>query len=733
MILAMSTLEADVSQGLTAQGLEVDEERGGLLVRAEPGGSPTSVWINEAERIVRAERVIAYPVDDYSESLGQALDWLNANRAGVSYSFQEAQRAVVGRTAWSSPNRTPAPGQLHLLIALLDRAKGRDGPALSRIAEGEGSWDDVAEGEDVREAGADGAVGERSDPLTLRFTTSRFDPEELMREPATQPAAASGWVEPPTRAIQELSTRNTLDAETQNLRPEDLVAQEPTGGGYSKEDLARRLESGPKPPATSRLAFQLAVQQLDEDEGHEKQDMTVARRSLARRALRVVVLLAVMIPLLLILFDRIVAPFIPREHRVWERWGEKVLAPDPTALELRRQVPVGAELLALELSEPLEGRDVRIEGSLRVLGADARAALEDYMIVSESSDARKRAYALWIGQIEAGVEPHLALLKRLNSTRPGARPDITRYLRESIQRSPPADALLIESLEWARSGPHWAFLIDLLGRPGEGAEVRAAALTKELPHDGPECIVLRALIRTGHGSPDSVSILLQKRGAEWCGSREGRELLVSLIRKEPDATDVLLEHHDRVLALLGVNLLREGGTEDTVRKLVKVAYSRKTPAWVRERTVEALSGRDAEVIRQATWPLVYVLNDAEAAPSLLAEVRRTLKTYGSPGVEALETYTVRDRSSTRRYALIGLGAMESSAATERIVARLGEEPDARLRLLAVNTLSVLSQEQSQRSLLRAEALVLLRKLSLEDSDPQVRAAAEGLYRTLTKH
>lgn len=728
----MSTLEADVSSGLTAQGLEVEQERGGLVVRAEAGGSPTSVWINEAERIVRAERVIAYPVDDYSEPLGQALDWLNANRAGVSYSFQEAQRAVVGRASWSSPNRSPAPSQLHLLIALLDRAKGRDGAALARVAEGEGDWDEVVVGEDVREEGGapPGGTGERADPLTLRFTTSRFDPDELMSEPATQPISQpSGWVEPPTRAIQEIASESTLEAETQNFSAEE--AESERGGSYSTEVLERRLESGAQPPGTSRLAFQLAVQQLDNDEGHEKQDLTAARRSPIRRLLRVVLLLVITIPLLLVLFQRVVAPFIPPSERFWERWGEEVFAPEPTALELRRQIPFGTELLRLELNEPLEGHEARIAGSLRALGDKARTALEDFMIVSESSDARKRAYTLWTAEIEPGAEPHLALLKRLSIAR-RVRTDISRYLRESIVRSQPSDAQLIAALDWSRGGPSWAFVVDLLGRAGEGAEERAAALTKELPHDGDDCTVLRALIRTGNGSPDSVSILLQKRGADWCSGREGRELLTSLIRKEPNAADGLLEREDRILALLGVNLLREGGTPETVSKLVKVAYSRKTPVWVRERAVEALSGRDPETIQRATWPLVYVLNDSEASASLQAEVRRTLKTYGAAGVEALEPYTVRDRSSTRRYALIGLGAMENTTATERIVTRLSEEADARLRLLAVDTLAVLAQEQSQRSLLYAEALVVLRRLSLQDPDPQVRRSAEGLYRSLTK-
>lgn len=732
----MSALLKEVSQGLVNHGLEVEQDRGGLVVRAEPGGSPTSVWVNEADRVVRAERVIAYPVDDFSDPLGRALDWLNGNRAGVSYSFQEAQRAIVARTCWASPNRSPSPSQLHLLIALLDRAKSRDGTSLSRVAEGDGDWDDVSDGKDARDLEGGGAP---KDPLTLRFTTSRFDPSEF--EPATQQAPSPGgggsaWAEPPTRAFDSSLIDDPGQAETVNFNsagdiPEDPATPRPSGG-YSREALEELVNSDPdagsERPGTSRLAFQLAVQQLDQKEGHEKQDMTAGRRSLGRRVFRILFFVAISIPIVIILFQRVVEPFIPEQDRFWNQWGKEMLKPELSDLEKRQQMPMGAELLKAELRDPLSGSETRIKGSLRALGDRRQTVLEDLLIVSELSDLRKRAYVHWR---EASSEDPLAalkLLKRITIAR-RKRPDIERYLREAIKRTPPDDATLVAALEWSKKTHTWDFFIELLGRPGEGAEVRAKALEAELPNDGESCLVLRSLIKTGFASPDAVQTLIDKRGTDWCSGEEGRPLLTSLIKKDPGAADGLLTQKQRPLALLGVTLLREAQTPEALRKLSKVVYSRKSDTWVRERAAEALTGQDPETVKQATWPLVYVLNDRETPASLRLEVQQTLRSFGSQGVEALERYTTRDRASTRRYAITGLGAMETPAATERLVQRLTEEPEARLRreILAALTDQVATPVLGK---LLERKLIVFRRLSQTDDDDQVRQAAARLYRTL---
>lgn len=732
----MSTLLKEVSQGLANQGLEVEQDRGGLVVRGEPGGSPTSVWVNEADRIVRAERVIAYPVDDFGDPLGRALDWLNGNRAGVSYSFQESQRAIVARTCWSSPNRSPSPSQLHLLVALLDRAKSRDGNSLARVAEGDGDWDDVSDGTEARDLEAGPAAGK--DPLTLRFTTSRFDPSEL--EPATQQApAGTGWAEPPTRAFQGGMIDDSSQAETINYGSAAAVEEEigesspRPSGGYSREALEELVNSDPHAdasdrPGTSRLAFQLAVQQLDQREGHEKQDMTAGRRSPLRRVLRIVFFVAIAIPVCIIIFQRVVEPFIPPADRFWNKWGEEIIKPELSALEKRQQMPMGKELLEAELRDPLTGSETRIEGSLRALGDTKRAVLEDLLIVSELSDLRKRAYVHWRDASTNDPLAALKLLKRITVARK-KRPEVERYLREAITRKPPDDQTLIGALKWSENTQNWIYFIELLGRPGEGAEVRAKALEAELPKDGEACLVLRALIKTGFGSPDAIQTLIDKRGTEWCSGEEGRPLLTSLIKRDPRAADGLLEQKKRPLALLGVTLLREADTLETLKKLSKVVYSRKTDPWVRERAAEALAGQDPEAIKQSTWPLVYVFNDRETPASLRLEVQQTLKTFGALGVEALERYTTRDRASTRRYAVAGLGAMETPAATERLVQRLSEEEDARLRRQILETLSDQVDTPVLGKLLERKLVVFLR-LSKSDRNEQVRQSAAKLYRTL---
>lgn len=739
----MSTLLKEVSQGLTNQGLEVERDRGGLVVRGETGGSPTSIWVNEADRIVRAERVVAYPVDDFSDSLGRALDWLNGNRAGVSYSFQEAQRAIVARTCWSSPNRSPSASQLHLLVALLDRAKSRDGNSVARVAEGDGDWDDVSNGKDDRDLEATGGTPPAGkDPLTLRFTTSRFDSSEL--EPATQQAPSAGgggWLEPPTRAFESAGVLNdSSQAETINFGPASEVdaagPSEPprSSGGYSREALEELVNGDPNEPGagdrpgTSRLAFQLAVQQLDQNEGHAKQDMTVAARSPVRRILRILVFVAIAIPVSVILFQRVIEPFVPEPDRFWKHWGEEMLQPERTPLEVRRQMPMGRELLEAELTDPLVGSESRIDGSLRALGDKQRSVLEDMLIVSELSDLRKRAYVHWRNTTEGDPLVSLKLLKRLTIAGK-RRPEIERYLRESIKRVPPEDAVLIAALEWAENTQNWIFFIELLGRPGEGAEIRAKALEAELPKDGEKCLVLRALIKTGFGSPDAIQTLIEKRGTEWCGGDEGRPLLTSLIKRHPSASDGLLDQEQRPLALLGVKLLRDANTPETLKKLSKVVYSRKTNPWVRERAAEALRGQHPETIKQATWPLVYVFNDRETSDSLRTEVQQTLKSFGAAGVEALERYTTRDRSSTRRYAVVGLGAMETPVATERLVNRLAEESDPRIRRLILETLMRQVERPVLRKLLERK-LIVFRSISKKDSDEPVRQAAIKLYRTL---
>jgi HEAT repeat protein len=729
----VSTLLKEVSQGLANQGLEVEQDRGGLVVRGEPGGSPTSVWVNEADRIVRAERVIAYPVDDFGDPLGRALDWLNGNRAGVSYSFQESQRAIVARTCWASPNRSPSPSQLHLLVALLDRAKSRDGTSLSRVAEGDADWDDVSDGNEARDLDA---AAPAKDPLTLRFTTSRFDPSEL--EPATQPAPSqgTGWAEPPTRAFQGGMIDDSNQAETVNFASaaavEDQADAPRPSGGYSREALEELVNSDPQDgserPGTSRLAFQLAVQQLDQREGHEKQDMTTGTRSPIRRVLRILFFVAISIPICIIFFQRAIEPFVPEDDRFWNNWGKDILKPELTPLEQRQQLPMGKELLEAELREPLTGSETRIEGSLRALGDKKRSVLEDILIVSELSDLRKRAYIHWRDASSEDPLASLKLLKRITVARK-KRPEIERYLREAITRQPPDDSTLISALKWSEKTQNWLYFIELLGRPGEGAEVRAKALEAQLPKDSEACLVLRALIKTGFGSPDAIQTLIDKRGTDWCSGEEGRPLLTSLIKKDPGAADGLLEQKQRPLALLGVTLLREANTPETLKKLSKVVYSRKTDPWVRERAAEALAGQDPEAIKQSTWPLVYVFNDRETPSTLRLEVQQTLKSFGSLGVETLERYTTRERSSTRRYAVAGLGAMETPAATERLIERLSEESDARLRRLILSTLADQVDAPVLGKLLERKLIVFLR-LSKSDRNEQVRQDAAKLYRTL---
>jgi hypothetical protein len=131
----MSTLQESVIDVLSAQGLSVESERGGLKVRGAADGTTISMWVDENERVIKGEVILCYPVDDFSEELCIAMDQLNELRIGVTLSYQEQQRALVATSVWTSPTRSPAANQLHLMVALLHDAKTHDADALGSVLE----------------------------------------------------------------------------------------------------------------------------------------------------------------------------------------------------------------------------------------------------------------------------------------------------------------------------------------------------------------------------------------------------------------------------------------------------------------------------------------------------------------------------------------------------------------------------------------------------------------------
>ncbi|MGE0709363.1 MAG: HEAT repeat domain-containing protein [Planctomycetota bacterium] len=753
----MARLTDDVRRFLVEEGLDVEEDRGGFLVRTGPGETPVSVWVNENDRVVRAEQVLAYPVDDYSEPLGHALSWLNLNRAGVKFSFQEAQRAVVGTTMWTSPGRPPTPSQVHLLVALLLRARARDSSPLSRVAEGEASWEEVADTEGVSPRRASG----RHDPLTLRFTTSRFDPEELRAQAAASESESleAAWREPPTRPLDRIGDGSfaqagrPIEAPTKSWGEEDrreIAAQNEARrtGRHARGAEGEAEEDGEDGPAegprTARLSLQLAVQAADRAKDYDKQDLTVEGRSLGRRLVRFVLFLVVFVPVVLVLFHRIVAPFVPRQYHFWaplfDAIGLKSDAKDPRPLptataegplEARRMIPPGPELLRAELEDPLgdpEAAD-RVEISLRLIGDKKKSVLESIILQSPSEPAHKRAYELWIRE-KLAEEPgaRLELMRQVIAIKQ-PRKVIVEYLLADLAKRPPRDEALIASLEWA-SPELWRFVVDRLGRPGEGAEQRAKVLTGQLPKDTDDMVVLRGLIRTGQAPPEALNKLVAKRGLKWCEGQEGRDLLLSLVRRYPDAADGLLTHEKVEFAAFAVDLIAEADGEAAISKLVEVVRDKiGTPVktWIRQKAARALRKNTPSV---ATWPLVFVLNTQDTPPDLAQDVQRVLRSYPGPqGVRDLEPFTSSDRSSTRRYAVNGLTAMATPAATERLIQRLEQEPDVRVRQLVAANLGELQKEHALQTTLQ-RGLSTFHHVSRTDSDPTVRREAERLYRSL---
>ncbi|HBP19278.1 MAG TPA: hypothetical protein DEA08_16000 [Planctomycetes bacterium] len=739
----MPRLSEQVVHILAGEGLDVEEDRGGYLLRTGPGETPLSVWVNETDRVVRAEQVLAYPVDDFSPSLGRALDWLNLHRGGVCYSFQEAQRAVVGSTMWSSPNRDPSTNQIHLLVGLLMQAKVRDSSALSRVAEGEAGWEEVADTEGSVEPRRPSGRHEKS---TLRFTTSRFDPEELMpAKKARRPESSSfdtGWREPPTRPLGQIADESlggSLDAPTQDWgpddRPDDRSAAAPKDSPADDMIVPRR---------TNRLALQLAVQEVDRGGEVAKQDLTLASRSPGRRLLRFLLITAVVLPVSLILFQRIVFPFLPKPQRdmlapylakVGLDPGGGVPRPLPTAtgetpLEVRRMIQPGADLLRAELEEPLEGGEDRVEVSLKVLGDEKRSVLETIICQSNSLDARRRAYELWVQHKFSEEEGARFKLLRLLHAIKSPRKQIQKFLLEELATTPPSDSEVEACLEWApKQGAVWSYAINRLGRPGEGAEARAKVLTKQLEADTKELVVLRSLIRTEQAGPEALMTLVDRQGLDWCQGEEGRKLLVTLVKRHPDAADGLLTNENIELAAFAVDVIEEAGGSGAVNKLINIARDKGPQpykTWIRQKAVRAL--REATPA-DATWPLVYILNTKGTPDALTDDVRRALRTYGPRGVEDLERYTGSDRSSTRRYAVNGLTAMASPTAVERLIRMFPDEPNTYVRRQIAESLGELQKEKGVQGTLQ-KGLSTFRRVARTDRDPVVRKEAERLYRSI---
>lgn len=717
----MSTLQEDVARGLGAQGLRVEEDRGGLVVRDPGGQHVVSVWVDETERVVRAEEVLCYPVDDFSEELCVAMDQLNEARVGLTISYQEQQRALVAATVWTSPSRSPSSNQLHLLVALLHEARERDADALTRIADGEATWFDVA----------DELVGASRAPR-VRPARDGF----VSSEPPTRAFGAPAWGEPPTRPLDQvdgaLEPRAIQRGATARLDAGDFQPRRTEGVGARR---ARARDDEPERPsrAHSRIAFQMAVSAA-EPKGPPKVDLAAEHLGLGHRLMRCFgyLLVFAFVLGLGLHFGHTFRPdifslevWLPRETH------------DASSLEAeyrrRSAMQPGRTLLALELSDPrdfasLGVRPDFVRRSLEALGDRRREVLEDLIVRGASEEARKRAYRLWREQgFHTAPGARLGLLRKLAAANI-PEDAVVVYLANDLQESPPTFGEAIEALSWA-PGPAWRALIEFLGTPGEGADERAKALAAQLPRDTEDAVVLRALIATGHAPADALAQLVDKRGLEWA-RKDGHELLVSLVRKDPQQASALLAAKDDVeRQVLAVELLAAAETEEANALLLRALKDRRLPTRVR---LAAMSGVRKNALTEATWALVLVVCGSKEEKALRDAARRVLeKIPAAEAVEQLEPYLAAERKyAVRHYAVLGLAALQAPSAVQKLLEVFSRDPDLKIRRLAGKKLTEALEDEEARVIL-SRALPQLREMARKEQDGVVRREASELYRSLT--
>lgn len=748
----MSSLKAAVTKGLEAMSLTVEGDRTGMTVSDGLDGQKMTLKVDENERVVRIERAICYPVDDFAPELSRAMDWLNQHRAGVCFSYHEAQRALLVSTSWTSPTRDPSPNQLHLLVALVLEAAGRDGPQLERVAEGEASWESLKDG-DAEEAAAPARAprrNEAADPPTRVMGMSAEWPEA--GEQATRPLPREGrpsqesprvttkfmdhaggdegeladpLPEPPRKPSGIVPTRRFEDLEAFAVKSVDPPEPEQT-------DLDRRGSAQELTPrrGMSRTALQMAVYRVDNSKD-ERVDMSAGRQSFGSRLARGLFKATIIVIPLVLLYNFIVAPFLG-DRGALDRFKGLFSSPPTDQIDPRipaRELLEGRALLKVELEDPLgpELHDAYVSRALNAIDDDATALIE---LASEhkSVDVRFRAYELWI---KAGFNDddasRMRLLEALVERRrhEDAVDRVPGDVLNSLRAKPPTDEDLIAGLRWAQGAPLLT-LVELLGRDEKaapGAKRRSEALATVLDRDTADFPILRAMVRTGFAPADAAARLVQGRGLEWARGAEGKQQLVSFITESPDSVTPLLKNDDEELRLLAIELLVASGTPGAVDRLGRIGL-RDNSLRVRLRTAIGLGSMAHP---DAAWPLALALGRRDTEEAFTDEVRRAIARLSVAECVAKlrEHLTPTLPVGERYYAVVALGAVQNAGGLPALLDAL-RDPDAQVRRKAIDVCVELQAGGSKLD----SGIPTFREMARTDSDPNVKAVAARLYKAI---
>lgn len=745
----MSSLRAIVGKGFEAAGLSVESDRAGITVSDGIDGQRMLVRIDENERIVRVERMICYPVDDFSPELSRAMDWLNQRRAGVCFTYNEAQRALVVSTSWTSPTRDPAPNQLHLLVALAIEAAGRDGPQLERVAEGETSWESLKDGD------------ERGEPLGGR--TTRFS--DVAGDPPTR--AFGDWPDPeeqsarPARSSASHDARMTTrfmdhaDGDDGELADPVAAAQPRKASGIQPtrrfEDLeqyaARSNEDGPDdalraegtppeltPRSMSRTALQMAVYRVEHDKGPQVDTTSTGHRSLAARAARGLFLLGLIGGAGWVVFTYFVSPFIGGKSLTDLTKG---LISKPPVDQIDPRIPIrqqlaGVDLLRAELEDPLSDPELHAAYVNRALNGiqDRQGALLELATAHKSGDVRWRAYELWTQQgLHGDDASRMQLLEALikNGRHEDRLDRVPVDVLNSMRARPPSDDALIGALPWAR-GAAFTTVVELLGRPDPrqpaAAKRRSDALSRHLDRDTEDFLVLRSMVKTGFAPADAAARLVKGRGLEWARG-EGKQQLAQFIVDSPDSIVPLLKHDDEEFRLLGVDLLVSSSTPAAVDPLGRHALK---DAALRVR-LRAAIGLAQLGHADAAWWLALALSRRDPAPepAFVDEVRRAIGRL--PVAECVaklrEHLTPNLPVGERYYAVVALGAVQNAGGLPALLDAL-KDPEAQVRRKAIDVCAELQSGGANVS----SGVAAFRELARTDADPGVRQVAAKVYKTI---
>ncbi len=745
----MSSLRAIVSKGFEAQGLSVEGDRAGITVSDGLDGQRMVVRVDENERVVRVERTICYPVDDFSPELSRAMDWLNQRRPGVCFAYHEAQRALVVSTAWTSPTRDPAPNQLHLLVAMAMEAAGRDGPQLERVAEGEASWEAVAEGADEAEPAA-AARANRFDHAAAEPPTRSFADWPGAEDPATRPLRSTSTHDvrtttrfmdhadgeagelsdplpaPPRKASGIQPTRRFEDLEQYAVRSGDDAQEEPEA---SREATPPELT----PRSMSRTALQMAVYRMEHDKGQQV-DLSAGRRSLGYRAGRGLLTLGALGGAAVVVYTYFVAPFVGGRSLTDLTTG---LISKPPVDQIDPRIPVrqqlsGLELLTAELEDPLDDPELHAAYLSRALNgiADRHGALVELASAHKAVDVRWRAYQLWVQQGFTGDDARrMQLLQAL--VRHGRHDEkldrVPVDVLNGLRARPPADEALIAGLDWSK-GSAFTTLVDLLARPDPrnpaAAKRRSEALGRHLDRDTPDFLVLRSMVETGFAPADAAARLVQGRGLAWARG-EGKAQLSQFITDSPDSITPLLKHEDEEFRLLAIDLLVASTTTAAVEPLGRHAL--KDPV-VRVR-IRAATGLAQLGHPEAAWWLALALSRRDPAPdpAFLDEVKRAIARLPVAGcVAELRAHLAPSLPvGERYYAVVALGALQNAGGLPALLEAL-KDPDAQVRRKAID---VCAETQAAGANL-GSGVAVFREVARTDADPGVRQVAARVYKVI---